>query len=314
MLRNTFRWPEWLELFMQSPKLKATMSKYGGDKDKVEVLPDVVEKYTLQLSLTNADSNKSIGSFFNLLKGLDNHIVESGVTNSKAWFKKQHDAEVIREFYSSAISYPKDKITGEIIDKYPPTFRLGVQVLNGKIKTDCFDENDKPIEVAFPIEKGTNVTAIMQCSSLWFAGSKVGLSLRPVALRVVASPMHLNAFAFADDGDDTDAADATDALVMTAAPSQLVQSSDDEDEDDGCIPVAAAPTAVVAVPEPDADVEDEEPVIDAAIDALAAAATATDAADANTATDATADADATDVSTNEPAKADKPAKRVVKKK
>ena len=243
-------------LFIQTPKLKVafTMSKYGGgnDKDKkVESVHDVAEKLSLVVSMEGAETNKSVGHFYKLLKGIDHMMIEAGVENSKAWFKGQKDKEVIEQFYSSSLCFSKDKMTGEINDKYAPTFRMGVQVMNGRIKTDCYNENNELIEggIPFPIEKGTDVTAIVQCSSIWFVGAnKFGVMLRPIALKVVASSTHFNAFAFPDDGEDEATGSVTKATSAMAKTS-FIESSDDEDGD---IPVAPKAT------KDESDDEDEE--------------------------------------------------------
>lgn len=232
----------------QIPVMEAafTMSKYGQDKDAVPQ-PDVVEKYPLQLALKGVDSNKAVAHFSKFLKELDTEVINQGVKNTRAWFKKVQTEEVIREFYSSSLTYPKDKITGDIIDKYPPTFRVTVPVLNGKIKTQCVDENDNPIEVKFPIEKGTKLSAIIQCSSAWFGGSKFGLSLRPLKFKITACPTNFKAFAFKDDEDEGESNAA-------ATQNHTIESSDDEGYD---LPVATQKVII----ESSSDEEDDEDIV-----------------------------------------------------
>jgi hypothetical protein len=241
-----------------------TMSKFGQDKDVVPQA-DVVEKYPLQLALKGIESNKAVAYFSKFLKELDTEVVSAGVRNTRAWFKKVQTEEVVREFYSSPLTFPKDKITGDIIDKYPPTFRITVPVLNGKIKTPCVDDNDNPIDVKFPIERGTRLSAIVQCSSAWFGGSKFGLSLRPIKFKILSCPTNFKAFAFNDDDDEMPTAAANVVATTAAAASDdddeeydlpvlpntnmIIESSSDEEDDEDMSAAAAAIPAVPAVPE-----------------------------------------------------------------
>ena len=213
-------------LVIQTPKMLTTfaLSKYNADKD-VEVAPDVIEKFNLQLSLRNMDTNKGMSNFHNMLRGLDAIFIADGVENSKQWFKKSYAAEVLSELYSSPITFPKDKETGEITDKFPPTFRITVPVKNGKIICDCVDENDVKLDLN-TIERGTQVTAILQCTGLWLAGSKFGCSWKVLKLQVIEQSNALKNFAFRDDAD----ADDADADATVDKKSKFIESSDDEND------------------------------------------------------------------------------------
>ena len=238
-------------LYIQTPALKTafTMSKYGADKDKpLEIIPDVVEKYGLQLNLGTAEVNKSVQSFFKLIKDIDNKVINAGTENSKKWFGKEQGVEVVKEFYSSCLIYYKDKDTGEISDKYAPTFRLNIPVVNGKIKTDCYDEDGNPFDVPFPIERGTKVTAILQVSSIWFVGkNKFGVSFRPVSLKVVPNVTNFKSFAFKDDPDDNDEASDEQEHKIEVVDENKIESSDDDEVE----PEATEPEVAEPEPEPE---------------------------------------------------------------
>lgn len=268
------------QINLQTPKLVAafTLSKYGQDKDKIAVVSDVAEKYTLQLSLANVESNASIGYFHKFLKDLDDFAINTGVENSKAWFKKAHDKEVIKEFYSSSITIPKDK-TGEPTDKYPPTFRIGVQVQNGKVKPDCYNADGNPIELS-SIEKGTEVTAILQFGSFWFTGNKFGILIRAISLKVNSIPTNFKAFAFKDDEDDDKTAngngnnvDGNDADNEHIPNHGIEEEDEDNDEDQSVKIETAPPTTLIESSDDDGDEDDvEPPVVTASVPVPAKAA------------------------------------------
>lgn len=273
------------QLFVQTPKLSVafTQSKYGADKDKpIEMLPDVVEKFGLQLSLANTDTNKSVAAFLKQCKEVDNAAIKAGVSNSFKWFKKNHDIEIINEFYSTNVQYTKDKDTGEIVEppKFPHTFRFNVPVVNGQIKTDCYNTKGEKIDVAFPIERGTIVTAILQVSSVWFMGTnKFGITYRPTSLMVVPPTSNMKKFSFLADPNDNEghdndgdeeaprAAPTTTTTTTTTKPAdEFVESSDDDNDNE---PVVEDDTNE----EPNDD-DDEEPAATATATPSAAPAAA----------------------------------------
>lgn len=277
------------QLFVQTPKLSVafTQSKYGADKDKpIEMLPDVVEKFGLQLSLANTDTNKSVAAFLKQCKEVDNAAIKAGVSNSFKWFKKNHDIEIINEFYSTNVQYTKDKDTGEIVEppKFPHTFRFNVPVVNGQIKTDCYNTKGEKIDVAFPIERGTIVTAILQVSSVWFMGTnKFGITYRPTSLMVVPPTSNMKKFSFLADPNDNDneghdndgdeeapraapTTTTTTTTTTTKPADEFVESSDDDNDNE---PVVEDDTNE----EPNDD-DDEEPAATATATPSAAPAAA----------------------------------------
>jgi hypothetical protein len=198
------------------------MSKYNADKDKPAVISDVPEKQNLQLSCGGVENNKAIAHFVAMIKGIDAKMLDEAHTNSKAWFKTQQDPEVLKELYTPLIHYPKDKTTGEITDKYPPTFRYGVMVQNGKVTVECVNVKGEPIEVT-TITKGTQVTAILEVKSVWFMNSRFGITMRPVKLMIGEAPSGLKHFAFSDE--------ATEDAGASTVADKFIESSDDEEEE-----------------------------------------------------------------------------------
>lgn len=184
------------------------LSKYDDGKPSAER-----EKWTVQIALKDIDTNPFVGDFYKMLKELDTLIVDAGVEKSKLWFKKQIAKEVLNELSTSLVIYPKDKVTGEITDKYPPMFRLSVPMINGKIACDCFNANKEKVSLD-TIEKGSKITAIIQFSNVWIAGTKFGCSAKVIQLRVV-EPTGFSGYAFMPEDDDQQ---------------QRIESSDDEDD------------------------------------------------------------------------------------
>lgn len=217
------------------------LSKFQQEESKGER-----EKWTLQLSIKDVESNVAMANFYKLLKDMDAAILKVCAENSKAWFKKQYNEEILRELMSPLIIYPKDKNTGEITDKYPPMFRLTIPMVDGEIACDCYNLQKEKVSLS-TVDKGSKVRAILQCSGIWFIGSKFGLSWRVVQLQV-APPASISGFAFMDDEEPTPA--------PTSSRKFIEESDDEEDLLDRNPEALPEPEPE---PEPVPEVETEEP-------------------------------------------------------
>jgi len=95
--------------------------------------------------------------------------VEQAVKNSKAWFGKEKSREVLQEFYTPSIKFGKDASK-----EYPPTMKLNLKKTGATFDTKIYDVTGKKM-TGIPMEellaKGTQVTALMECSDVWIAGS-----------------------------------------------------------------------------------------------------------------------------------------------
>jgi hypothetical protein len=218
-------------LVIQTPGMFTAfaMNKYNPGGEKIEVDPEVIEKYAIQLSLQNMEKNVAIANFHNFIKGLDAFALSTAMDNSKTWFKKEYKPEVLAELYTSGIHHSKDK-DGEINEKWAPTFKLNVPVKNGKVICDCVDQTGSPIELGM-IPKGSLITAILQNTGLWFAGgNKFGYSWKIIKLMVKVPMDHLKAFAFQEDPDGIPGNDEEKAGPSTRSSNASDQVPDDDDD------------------------------------------------------------------------------------
>jgi len=231
-------------LIIQTPEMTVpfSMSRWNADKSS-----DAAVKYSVELSFKGVEDNVSKQKFKELLANMDAEFIKQGMENSSAWFKKTYKTpEVVEALYTHVLKFPKDKETGEITDKYPPTFRINIPFKDGKISCPVYDNNKELIELS-DIDKGSKVTAIMQCLGLWVAGGKFGCSWKVVQLRVVA-PAAIRGFAFRDVEEDGATVPGTSDIEeeciddeedvalpppdVVAKGNDIIESSDDEDEED----------------------------------------------------------------------------------
>ncbi|KAG1653616.1 hypothetical protein FOA52_011851 [Chlamydomonas sp. UWO 241] len=156
-------------------------------------------RFSVDLSM-NAD----VEAFRTKMLEFEDYVIDAAQKNSMAWFKKQYTRDVVKELFSSAIRYPKDKDTGDVSDKYPPTMKLQVPHKNGRFACDAYDYAKETMEITKEtLSKGSRVSAIVHASGVWVAGSKFGVTYKIVQMKIATNNMGiLDKYAFIDDSDD----------------------------------------------------------------------------------------------------------------
>lgn len=213
-------------------------------------------KYSVELSLRGYDgADAKAASIYKALAALDEHMINAGVENSKQWFKASLNKDVVKAFYTPTVRFSKDADGNP--KPYPPTVKLALRQRDGKFETAVYDDKKRPL-TDIPLEdvlmKGSQITSLIQCTGVWFAGSKYGLSWKAVQIRVDKMPDAIRGFAFLDDGD----APAQHAPKAAAAPPKntfAALQDDDEVDDEEAF---QRPTAANPAPAAPAEEEEEE--------------------------------------------------------
>jgi hypothetical protein len=163
-------------------------------------------EYSLDLSFRGQDTRPELQEFKRVLEQMDALMIEEGVKNSKTWFKADLNKEVVKAFYTPSLKYSKDK-EGNVLS-YPPNIKVKLPKRNGEFDTKFYDLNGTPYK-GVPIEdllvKGIQVTAIIECGGVWFAGSKFGLTWRAKQIAIHKLPEKMGEFAFKGLGSATPA-------------------------------------------------------------------------------------------------------------
>lgn len=191
---------------IQTPEMIAPfgLSRWSADNS-------TNEKISIDLSFKEKNNRPSLKAFYEMLSIIDKKMIQDGLENSMAWFKKKITTEaVVDALYTPLVKNPKDKDTGEITDKYPPTFRLALPYRDGVFQCKVFKDKDE-VDIESLEIKGAKVTAIMQCVGIWVAGGKFGCSWKALQVRVIPNE-GLNSYAFQDEN--------------------IIESEDDEDYDE----------------------------------------------------------------------------------
>jgi hypothetical protein len=221
-------------------------------------------QYSVDLSFRGVDQRTDLKQFMDVLSELDEHMISEGVKNSKMWFKADLSRDVVKAFYTPTLKYSKDKEGNTL--PYPPTIKMKLRRVNEQFDTKFYDVKGKPytdVPVEDLLAKGVQLTAIMECGGVWFAGSKFGLTWRAKQLAIHQLPQKMGDFAFqgleaaSTEVEDDAALAPASAASAAAAPSVLA----------AMMPQVAATPVVTqaeasAVPhdDDDEDGEDMEPV------------------------------------------------------
>jgi len=233
-------------------------------------------KYSVDLSLRGYDENPKVKQVYEMFTALDEYMIDQGVANSKTWFKAQLTRDVVKAFYTPLVRWSKDAEGN--VKPYPPTLKVQLKQRDGKFDVTLFDENKNELK-GVPLDellvKGSQVTSVIQCTSLWFAGSKFGLSWKALQIRMDKMPDNIRGYAFQDD-DDVPApktkvvVQQKVAPVTTASPnkfSSLGAEEEDEGEDDAAFSAPPAQqqqqsvlSAMMPQEEEEGEAEEVEPV------------------------------------------------------
>jgi len=229
-------------------------------------------KYSVELSLRGHDeAGSKVQQWFQTLNGLDEFMIDQGVKNSKQWFKADLSRDVIKAFYTPMVRYSKDKDGN--VKPYPPNVKLS---LRKKRDSSDFDvqmyDDQRELYRGIPLEellvRGAQMTSLIQCTGVWVAGSKYGLSWKLVQSMITSLPQSSRRFTFVDDGEMAAPAPTKRAAPVAAAVDEEEEEEDEEEEEEFVPPPAAKKPSVLAALMPKAPVaqtlddaaDDAEPI------------------------------------------------------
>lgn len=193
------------QLFVQTPEMNIPFDSgtYYAENDNSG-------KFAIKVSMDNMANNPQMKEFHDMLAQLDEKIMNDGIENSFAWFKKKNpNADVIRELYTPMVKVSVDRETGEPNGKWAPSMQFKIVRRDGKVLCDCYNSDKKEIqtsgEEAVDLEtmfkKGTKVKMILKCNGLWIASGKFGCTWKAEQIRINA-PTGFSGYAFDDDEDE----------------------------------------------------------------------------------------------------------------
>ena len=258
-------------LHVQTPLMLTWGVNENTDKKTGEI-----QSYTMALQFPSDEyKTPQISKFFAAMQQFEAKIKRDAIANSKEWFGKAMSAEVIGAIFTPMLYYSKNPQTGEPDLSKNPTLKVKLPFYDGEWKgIEIYDTENNTL---FPgnsdgktpkdiIIKGSDVSLIMTCGGLWFAGGAFGVTwrlfqavLKPKASlrgkchivldedeqkRITAPAKQQHAASHADD-------DHVPSSSAAAAHEVDVEDSDEEEQEPG-LPVrqlssaAPAPAAAAA--------------------------------------------------------------------
>ena len=203
-------------LLVQTPDMNAPfgISMWPGERGA----PD---KYNVDVSFAGRETRPQLQQFFGMLEAISERVISDAMENAQTWFKRRFPSrDVVEALYTPIIKYSKDRETGEINTQYPPNFKMSLPFRDGQFQFPVYDGkrntlNLLDIATGDTRGKGSRVSAIVQCSAVWLAGGKFGVTWKVRQLRI-SEPARLSGYAFQ-------------------------RTEEDEEEDDLFVEPAAAP-------------------------------------------------------------------------
>ena len=233
-------------LVLQIPLMLTWGLNERVDEDSGRVSYDIALQF-------DPDASKSISAFLDAMKELEEKIRTDAVKNSKQWFgKSKMTRVVINVLMYPILKYPKDKDTGEPDLSRNPTLKLKVPYWEEKFNVELYDmdrnvlytpprkgamKNSDEV-VLTPMDhlpKGAHIKGLIQCTGLWFAGGKWGVTWKLVQA-MVNKPVRLvgsGKCQIADDSDDEELGNALNQQTKQTESVTKVEESAEEDEDSG---------------------------------------------------------------------------------
>lgn len=247
-------------LAVQTPSLRTPfgLNVFEGDNGA---------KHSFNLRI-RSDGNVKVKAFQDLLTTLDKFMVDHAVKNSKAWFGKEKSKDAIAEIYVPClkVSAKADKEG----NSYPPTMKINIKRKKDSTDFDCLfygaesksDPNAAPLRDT-PIEdlirKGAEMTCIISCTGVWFAGGKFGLGWKASQVRLDSIPAGSSSSGYSFQNDEEEGGEFVEPSEFNSAPARAVVEEDEDEEEEEVAPAVPTKSAPAPAPAPAVvDSEDEE--------------------------------------------------------
>ena len=158
------------------------MLTYGVNK---HVNDDGSTSYDMAIQLPREEfASPETRELQSMMAEMEEKIVNDAFANSRDWFGKKYSSlEVVKEFWTPMLKFPKNKDDGSYDTTRPPTIKVKLPFWDGQAKFDLFDLKSTQI---FPneggpgpdelVQKGSNVCCTLLCGGVWITGSKFGVT------------------------------------------------------------------------------------------------------------------------------------------
>jgi hypothetical protein len=153
--------------------------------------------YSMSLQFPSPEyTTPEISAFLENIKALERLVLEKACEQSMQWFGKKQSPEIVKAFFNPLLYYSKDKATGEPDYTKSPTLRLKLPFYDGEFKTEFYNASHELIfpqgnvDITSVVTKGSDVDTLLM-ASIWMAGGKFGITLKPIEVRVLRAKQQL---------------------------------------------------------------------------------------------------------------------------
>jgi len=158
------------------------MLTYGVNK---HVNDDGSTSYDMAIQLPREEfASPETRDLQSMMAEMEEKIINDAFANSRDWFGKKYSSlEVVKEFWTPMLKFPKNKDDGSYDTTRAPTIKVKLPFWDGQAKFDLFDLKSSQI---FPneggpgpdelVQKGSNVCCTLLCGGVWITGSKFGVT------------------------------------------------------------------------------------------------------------------------------------------
>lgn len=196
--------------------------------------------YAIDLSFKDMDKRKPLKQLHEMFGKLDQKNLDMGMENAMTWLSQKKvpkTIDVIEALYSPIIKVAND-------EKYPSTFKFKLPFRNGGFACDVYDKNHDLMDLTKLEDnktKGSKCTALIQCTGIWVAASKFGMSWKCVQLKCSVKEgfsgfcMHNrpeDSIMGEDIEEDEEVNVVTKSIKQTSVSNKYKDTEDDEDEED----------------------------------------------------------------------------------
>jgi hypothetical protein len=189
---------------------------------------DRVEDDSLPASVRN--NAKRLQECHTMFNAVDSQVVKEASKNSMSWLKmKSAQEEVVKALFNDTLKVSRDKVTQEPDGKWPDTVRCKIPFYDGVFKTEVYSEDREEVDLREYIVNRAETVSLLECTGIWFAGSKFGIGWKLVQMQVLNRPSGVSGYSFLP---DSDAEDSDDEEPVVTKNTPQVANDDDSDNDD----------------------------------------------------------------------------------
>lgn len=182
-------------IVLQTPKMTMPfgVSEYVPENNVGPV------KYSLDASFKGIPDDARLTAFYDVVRKIDERMVDLAVENSPAWFGKKMSKEIVEELYRPLLKPSKQP------EKYAPTIKFKIRPARdggSDMNVEAFDSKREKFDMN-DFQSGSTVKCIVDFAPVWFVNKQFGITLSVVQLEVVSLPAgKLQGFAFHNESDD----------------------------------------------------------------------------------------------------------------